>query len=215
MYINYYELRNFVDMLVNKYKENDLKGMFILLDNCNFINVIGDAINIDVEDDNYKLYFYTSYIGTMKSDFNYDINNLKTKINILKYLLRTNDNCIYKFLSCLINMNAYKLMFDNCPDITIVSNMTKRENKIREVGKNYYSFDCETSNEVYNGTSLIGVYNYSGPFYALKNNINNDYTSRTIEIDDKNTVLKELINYNNAYYKKNIVNSNTSKSIVK
>ncbi len=215
MYINYYELRNFVDMLFKKYKENDIKGMFNVINNCSFINVIGDAINIDIENDKYKLYFYNRYIGTMKSDFKYDVNNLKTKINILKYLIATNNNCIYKTLSCLINVNAYRLMTDNVSDITIVSNMTKRENRITEVGKNYCSFNCETYNEVYNGTSLIGVYNYSGPFYVLKNNINNDYSSIMVQIEDKKIVLKELINYNNNYYKKNIVGSKTSKSIVK
>lgn len=214
MYINYYELRSFVDILFNKYKENDIKDMFMVLDNCKFINVIGDAINIDVVDDKYKLYFYNSYIGTMKSDLKYDVNRLKTKINILKYLLATN-NCIYKFLNCLINMNAYKLKSDDTSAITVVSNIIKRDNNVIDAGKNICSINCDVASEVYSDTVLIGLYNYNGPFFVLKNNQNKDCTCFVVEIENKNMVLKELINYNNAYYKKNMADSTPSKSIVK
>ena len=217
MYINYYELRNFVCKLFDKYIENDIKSIFEMLDSCSFIDIIVDSIVIQCDNNNYNLYFATNYLGTMRSDLEYDINIPKTKMSILKYLIARDHNVFLNFLSGLLNINISKLNNDGNPNLTIFSIMKSRSDEIIDVGNNLCSIECITDNQVYNGSILIGEYSYNGPFYIYKNrDYSNNPVDRTIEVNDKSLVISELYNYNNNYFKCNILNRiNISEKITK
>lgn len=217
MYINYYELRKFVCKLFDKYMENDTKSIFEMLDSCSFLDIIVDSIVIQRENDNYNLYFSTNCIGTMRSDLEYDINISKTKMSILKYLVATDHNKFLNFLSSLLNINVSKLNNDDDTCLSIVSIMKSRSDEIIDVRNNLCAFECITDNQVYDDFILIGEYSYNGPFYTYKNrDYSNNPVDRTIEVNDKSLVISELYNYNNNFFKCNILNRiNTSEKITK
>ena len=97
MYINYNELKKFFIEILEKYNNNDLSGLYYCIENCVFLENILSITDVSVDKDNYNLIVADNYIGSMKSDLYYDINNNKTKLNILKYVLYKDFNLVLDF----------------------------------------------------------------------------------------------------------------------
>ena len=170
MYINYYELKKLVVELFEKYNNNDIKELFNCIDKCLYLENILDNIEILVDNDTYNLFFTENYIGSMKSGLYYNINNNKTKLNILKYILYKEPNLVLNLLNDLININNYVLKNDDNADIKIKRDVLNTEEDFEALNNNISKTNCDIYYHIYSDNVLIGTFKYNGYFYVSKNN---------------------------------------------
>ena len=203
MYINYNELKKFFIEILEKYNNNDLSGLYYCIENCVFLENILSITDVSVDKDNYNLIVADNYIGSMKSDLYYDINNNKTKLNILKYVLYKDFNLVLDFLNNLININNYILKNDDNADIIVKRDVEKKDEDFENVNNIISKSNCDIKYHIYSSDILIGEFKYNGYFYTLNNN---SIKTDNIKMEDKNIMINDMYYYNNLYYQNIIKN---------
>lgn len=203
MYINYNELKKFFIEILEKYNNNDLSGLYYCIENCVFLENILSITDVSVDKDNYNLIVADNYIGSMKSDLYYDINNNKTKLNILKYVLYKDFNLVLDFLNNLININNYILKNDDNADIIVKRDVEKKDEDFENVNSIISKSNCDIKYHIYSSDILIGEFKYNGYFYTLNNN---SIKTDNIKMEDKNIMINDMYYYNNLYYQNIIKN---------